>query len=52
MPSDQLDTLLSEQRRFPPPESFVAQANGSRALQHAAERDREGFWAEQARALQ
>ena len=52
MPSDQLDTLLSEQRRFPPPQSFVAQANGSRALQHAAERDREGFWAEQARALQ
>ena len=52
MPSDQLDTLLSEQRRFPPPESFVAQANGSRALQHAAERDREGFWAEQARALE
>ena len=39
MPSDQLDTLLSEQRRFPPPQSFVAQANGSRALQHAAERD-------------
>ena len=52
MPSDQLDTLLSEQRRFPPPESFVAHANGSRALHHAAERDREGFWAEQARALQ
>ncbi len=52
MPSDQLDTLLSEQRRFPPPESFVAHANGSRELQQAAERDREGFWAEQARALQ
>jgi acetyl-CoA synthetase len=51
MPSDQLDTLLSEQRRFPPPESFVAHANGSRELQQAAERDREGFWAEQARAL-
>jgi acetyl-CoA synthetase len=52
MPSDQLDTLLSEQRRFSPPESFVAHANGSRELQQAAERDREGFWAEQARALQ
>src|SRR5262245_11876633 len=52
MPSDQLDTLLSEQRRFSPPESFVAHANGSPELQQAAERDREGFWAEQARALQ
>jgi len=51
MPSDQLDTLLSEQRRFPPPESFVAHANGSRELQQAAERDREAFWAEQARTL-
>jgi len=50
--SDQLDTLLSEQRRFPPPQSFAARANGAPALQQAAEKDREGFWAEQARALQ
>jgi acetyl-CoA synthetase len=50
--SDQLDTLLSEQRRFPPPPSFAARANGAPALQQAAEKDREGFWAEQARALQ
>ena len=50
--SDQLDTLLSEQRRFPPSQSFAARANGASALQQAAEQDREGFWAEQARALQ
>jgi acetyl-CoA synthetase len=50
--SDQLATLLSEQRRFPPPEAFAAGANGSLALHRAAEQDREGFWAEQARALQ
>jgi acetyl-CoA synthetase len=43
--SDQLDTLLSEQRRFPPPQSFAARANGAPALQQAAEKDREGFWA-------
>jgi acetyl-CoA synthetase len=50
--SDHLDTLLTEQRRFPPPQSFVARANGVSALQQAAEKDREEFWAEQARALQ
>jgi acetyl-CoA synthetase len=49
--SDQLDTLLSEQRRFPPPAAFAAQANGTKALYEAAARDAEGFWAEQARAL-
>ncbi|HKU59768.1 MAG TPA: acetate--CoA ligase [Gemmatimonadales bacterium] len=52
MPSDQLDTLLSEQRRFPPPDSFAAHATVSRALRQAAKHDREEFWAEQARALQ
>jgi acetyl-CoA synthetase len=50
--ADQLDTLLSEQRRFPPPAGFAASANGTEELYRAAERDREGFWAEQARALQ
>ena len=48
--TDQIDTLLSEQRRFPPPAGFAAQANGTRALYDAA-RDPEAFWAEQARAL-
>jgi acetyl-CoA synthetase len=49
--TDQLDTLLSELRRFPPDHAFAAEANGTRALYEAAARDREGFWAEQARAL-
>ncbi|MEP7176456.1 MAG: acetate--CoA ligase [Gemmatimonadales bacterium] len=49
--SEQLDTLLSEQRRFPPDPAFAAAANGTPALYAAAEQDREAFWAEQARAL-
>jgi len=49
--TDQLDTLLSEQRRFPPPHGFAVEANGTKALYEAAARDREGFWAEQAGAL-
>ena len=49
--TDQLDTLLSEQRRFPPPHGFAAEANGTKSLYEAAARDREGFWAEQAGAL-
>ena len=48
----QLDTLLSEQRRFPPSAAFASAANGKAELYQAAERDREGFWAEQARALE
>ena len=49
--TDQLDTLLSEQRRFPAPPEFAAQANATRALYEAADRDRETFWAQQARTL-
>jgi len=29
--TDQLDTLLSEQRRFPAPPAFTAQANATQA---------------------
>jgi acetyl-CoA synthetase len=47
----QLDTLLSEQRRFPPSADFVADANGTTALFDRARADRLAFWAEQARAL-
>ena len=50
--SDQLDTLLSEQRRFPPAPGFAADANGTTALFESAGRDREAFWAAQARDLQ
>jgi acetyl-CoA synthetase len=49
--TDQLDTLLSEQRRFPAPPAFTAQANATQALYDAGARDREAFWADQARAL-
>jgi acetyl-CoA synthetase len=49
---DQLATLLSEGRRFPPPAEFAARANATAALYQAGDRDREGFWAEQARSLQ
>jgi acetyl-CoA synthetase len=49
--ANQLDTLLTEQRRFPPDPTFAAAANTSQVLYEAAARDREGFWAEQARAL-
>ncbi len=49
--ADQLDTLLSEERRFPPPPEFAARAVGTSALYEAAARDRLAFWAEQARAL-
>jgi acetyl-CoA synthetase len=48
--NDQIDTLLSEQRRFPPPPSFAAQAVATEAL-YTAGADLERFWAEQARAL-
>jgi acetyl-CoA synthetase len=49
--TDQLDTLLSEQRRFPPPRDFSAAANGTKSLYEAATRDAQGFWADQARML-
>jgi acetyl-CoA synthetase len=49
--SDQIDTLLTESRRFPPPPAFAAQANATPALYAAAKADRLKFWEEQARAL-
>jgi acetyl-CoA synthetase len=49
--TDQLDTLLSEQRRFPPNPDFARKAHGTKALYEAAARDRLGYWEEQARAL-
>jgi acetyl-CoA synthetase len=49
--TDQLDTLLTEQRRFPPPPEFAAQANARPDLYERAKGDRLGFWAEQALTL-
>ena len=49
--SDQLETLLDEQRRFPPPANFAAAANAQPSIYAAASQDRLAFWAEQAKAL-
>ena len=48
--NEQLDTLLSETRRFPPPDAFAAKAAATDAL-YAAGRDWKKFWSDQARAL-
>jgi acetyl-CoA synthetase len=49
--ANQLDTLLSEDRRFPPSAEFARGAVAKQDLYDQARKDREGFWAEQARAL-
>ena len=47
-----IENLLSEARTFPPPDDFKARALVSdRSLHEQAERDLEGFWAEQAARL-
>ena len=46
-----LETLLTEDRRFPPSPEFAAQANATRDLYAWANADPEGSWAEQARLL-
>jgi len=48
-----LEALATEDRRFPPAAAFTAQANApDRSIYERAERDFEGFWAEQARTLE
>jgi acetyl-CoA synthetase len=49
--SEALSNLLHEERRFPPSEAFVAQANAGRELYDAAAVDLATFWADQARSL-
>jgi acetyl-CoA synthetase len=49
--SDQIATLLTESRRFPPPAEFAAAANAQPSIYSAAKADRLRFWEEQARAL-
>ena len=47
-----LETFAQEDRRFPPPPGFAAKANASDpGIYQRAERDLEGFWAEQAKEL-
>ena len=48
--TDQLDTLLSETRRFPPPADFAARAVAQPGIYERAAKDPEAFWAEEARA--
>ena len=48
-----IDVLLQEDRRFPPPEDFVRNADVSSAeIYDRAAKDPEGFWAEQAGELE
>ncbi|MDQ2964332.1 MAG: acetate--CoA ligase, partial [Chloroflexota bacterium] len=50
--SSALDTLGTETRTFPPESGFAAQANVTDpGIYERADRDFEGFWAEQARTL-
>ena len=49
--SHQIDTLLSEQRRFPPPPEFAAGAAAKADLYATAAADRLGFWAGEALQL-
>jgi len=50
--SDQIDTLLSEDRRFPPPPEFAERAVAKADLYDRARANREAFWAEQAAQLE
>ncbi len=49
--TDQLDTLLSERRRFPPPPDFARNAVAQPEIYERAARDPEGFWAAEAATL-
>lgn len=51
MTDDQISTLLSEDRRFPPPATFAQQANAQPELYAAGNADPLAFWADQARSL-
>jgi acetyl-CoA synthetase len=50
--TEQLDTLLQEQRRFPPAPDFAKQANATPDLHRKAAADREQFWADEAKTLE
>jgi acetyl-CoA synthetase len=50
-PSSELSALLHEERRFPPPGEFTAQANAGPDIYEQAAGDPVGFWEEQARRL-
>lgn len=49
--NETLSNLLQENRQFPPSAEFAANANATASDYAAAEEDRLGFWAKQARTL-
>ena len=50
--SGTIEALLQEQRRYPPPPEFAANANANDpSIYQRADEDFEGFWAEQAKNL-
>jgi len=51
MPSNSIDSLLRETRRFPPTDEFAADSVAQEQLYEDAKEDRLGFWATQAREL-
>ncbi|MBV9737075.1 MAG: acetate--CoA ligase [Candidatus Eremiobacteraeota bacterium] len=50
--AEAIEALSNEQRRFPPPPEFAAQANARPRIYEEAERDVESFWAGWARKLE
>ncbi|MGH7539290.1 MAG: acetate--CoA ligase [Gemmatimonadales bacterium] len=51
--TDRIETLLDEQRSFPPPAGFREQAHiRDAAIYERAKRDREGYWADWAKQLE
>ncbi len=52
MDQDPLANLSTENRHFPPTKDFAAQANTKADIYEQAEKDRLGFWEEQAKQLQ
>ncbi len=53
MATDRIETLLDEQRRFPPPDSFKTQAHVRDLTPYErARRDPEGYWADWAKQLE
>ena len=53
MATDRIETLLDEQRRFPPPDTFTAPAHVRDITRYErARRDPEGYWADWAKQLE
>ena len=53
MATDRIETLLDEQRRFPPPNTFTAHAHVRDITPYErAQQDPEGYWADWAKQLE